>query len=188
MFSGYLIFSGREPVRWLWDSVMLHVHRATHNLTLAVNAHGHSLVFEMFHWHCRKRATHISKTNLETGTRYVSQKPRTSRSQMVDFAHQRASHISKTNFVTCLVFEICSFICSQGTTYISKTNFATVFCTVLKVQCFSKPCPAIVVNVRTLHTSKTNFVTCLVFEIRSWHKRLFLFLLTWSVWVGFFFG
>jgi len=49
------------------------------------------------------------KTNLVTCAWHVSQKPRTSRTQMVDFTHQRASHISKTNFVTCLVFEIRSW-------------------------------------------------------------------------------
>jgi len=63
----------------------------------------------MFHSHCRKRATHISKTNLVTCTQHVSQQPLTSQTQMVDFTYQRVSHISKTNFVTCLVFEIHSW-------------------------------------------------------------------------------
>jgi len=134
--------------------------------------------WDMFYLHCRKRATHISKTNLVTCAQHVSQKPRTSWTRMVDFTHQRASHISKTNFVTCLVFfRYVPFTCSQGTTYISKTNFATVFCTVLKVQCISKPRPggpAIVVNVCCI--SQKQFVTCLVFEIHSWHKCIFLFL------------
>ena len=37
----------KRTVCWFTDSVMLHVHRAMHNLTLAVNANGHSLVFEI---------------------------------------------------------------------------------------------------------------------------------------------
>ena len=60
-------------------------------------------------------------------------------------------------------FRYVPFICSQGTTYISKTNFATVFYAVPKVQCFSKPRPAIVVNVCCI-SQKPN-------SLRAWFLR-----------------
>jgi len=46
--------------------------------------------WDIFHSHCHKRATHISKNNLVTCTQHVSQKPRTSRTHMVHFTCQRA--------------------------------------------------------------------------------------------------
>jgi len=81
----------------------------TCNLTLAVNAHGHSLDFEMFPSHCSQRATYISKSNFA-----CISKPGPAMSTMTKYGfwdmlhfvrdrlHPNYTHISKSKSIKLL--------------------------------------------------------------------------------------